>query len=129
MSERDHPSKTFWCHLCVGGEGHCFGSGLSINQQADSDQLIKCDCPCKSHKLSEDDVRNDMIALLTAEAHDDYDLLKSLISELPEERTHVLLVLMTKYVTWMVREAGMDAVQMVRDTALYWAGGGPNSTD
>lgn len=117
--------RMWWCALCQGGEGHCFGTGLSQTQKFGSEEKIKCQCDCQSHTLSEDDVRQDMITLLTAEAHDEYAMLKQLIAELPEDRARMLLLLMTKYVTWMVRESGFDVVQMVQTTALYWSGGEP----
>ena len=118
--------RMWWCALCQSEEGHCFGKGFSVTQAAESSELIGCGCECKTHTISDDDIRQDLIVIMGLEANDDYSVLKEFITTLPEERARAVLMLMTKYVMWMVREAGFDAVEMVQKTALYWAGGEPD---
>jgi hypothetical protein len=89
-------------------------------------EMIKCKCECRTHTISEDDIRNDMIVILGLEANQDYEILKAVIAGLPEERVRSVLTIMTKYAMWMVREAGMDPVEMVQKTALYWQGADPD---
>jgi hypothetical protein len=114
------------CSLCRYGEGHCFGKGevYTVGQAK-----TKCECHCVPHTFPEGDVRYDMIAILTAEAHSDYPMLKAYIASLDDERAKASLLLMTKYAMWMVREAGLDPIQMVQDSAVYWQGGGDDDND
>lgn len=94
---------------------HCFGQGDE-----------ECDCSCLAHTLDEDDVRHVFMALLTAEAHAESQMLSELIVSMPPKQMAACLVIAVKYVTWMVREAGIDPVAQVQEAALFWSGGEPD---
>lgn len=96
---------------------HCFG------------QTEDCDCSCKAHMLEEDDVRKTFMALLAAEAHEEYDMLRDLVVAMEEPEMAACLIIAVKYVTWMVKEAGIDPVEQVQEAALFWSGGEPHEDD
>lgn len=105
------------CVSCECGGKHCLGS------------YPGCICECVQHTLPDDDVRNDVIALLTAEAHKDGALLEDLLVEMSDDRTLAVVIVLVKYISWMLNEAGIDPVEMIQKTALYWAGGEPSEDD
>lgn len=96
---------------------HCFGESKD------------CDCACIAHTLDEDDVRKTFMALLAAEAHEEYDLLRDLVLAMEEPERIACLMIATKYVTWMVKVAGIDPVTQVQEAALFFSGGEPDETD
>lgn len=112
-------------HLCMsceyseraGEARHCFG------------EVDYCECPCREHKFGPDDIRMKLIELFTAQAHDEFDLLKSLIGELDADEAKTLLLLNVQFNNWMMKQAGIDPVQHVREAALYWQGGEPPTED
>lgn len=93
---------------------HCFGA------------TDGCDCACIAHTLDEDDVRKTFMALLSAEAHEEYDLLRDLVLGMEEAERIACLIIATKYVTWMVKQAGIDPVTQVQEAALFFSGGEPD---
>lgn len=95
---------------------HCVGKGEG------------CACECVLHTFPEGDPRYVFISVLTAEAHNDFDLLKAVIAGLTEDEAKASLLLAAKFAIWMSRTAGIDPVQMVQSAALYWSGGDDEST-
>lgn len=90
---------------------HCVGKGEG------------CTCECALHTFPPGDPRFVFISVLTAEAHNDFNLLKAVIAGLTEDEAKSSLLLAAKYAIWMARTAGVDPVQMVRSAALFWSGG------
>lgn len=105
------------CVSCEYGGKHCMGT------------YPGCICECAAHTLDDDDPRMHVIALLTAEAHEDPALLMGVLAELPEDELREAMLVLVKYVGWILRSADIDPVAMIQKTALYWAGGEPEEDD
>lgn len=107
------------CELAIDHVGDARGNAVQhcLGKRAD------CTCECAKHTLPEGDVRQDLIALLTAEAHSEYGLLIALINETSEQRLRELTLVFVKYIIWMVKAAEMDPVEMIQRAALFWSGG------
>lgn len=102
------------CVSCEYGGKHCLGTAPG------------CKCECAAHALDSEDLRMSMMALITAEAHNEYGLLKTLIQDLGFGNLQGVTLLMVKYVVWMMRTADLDPVKTVQEAALYWSGGEPD---
>lgn len=109
------------CHLCIAGESHCFGKSGMVDPI--------CMCECRHHMLPQGDIRFLFISLLTAEAHDDFALLKVQINDLSHDELKASLLLAVKYAISLSKQYGENPVEVVRAAALYWAGGTPTEDE
>lgn len=100
------------------GTKHCFGANTIMNNPDRG-----CECECRNHTFEEGDIRFNLIEVLTAGAHEDLDLMKSLIASYDSDQIKTLLVLLVQLHVWMLHQLDQDPIATVQRAALYWQGG------